>query len=767
MSKTEKTSIEFSDLNVTLSLDTDNFPEELKTPLSQTYDPESSYAMSGVAIGEALKPVYDKISLVSGSVDQTYSPRSTYAQSGIAVKQAIDDVETRIKEFDDALAGCNAAVTMAKEAATKAAASAASAASFEPASVAIAAKKAQYAAEAAANASTQWYEEHTAALDYIIKNYGPNPVSPLPAPSDHPYEEGDWEYLKDEDLSSYVNEDKALNSEGFYKVYGVLLPCYKQHDNSTWSDTTCNPGLLPSWCDGDPKIFDSKGRKWSPSTIDVSGEDDFQGEYLFTWWNCNYIRCDNANRRIVAVEGMEHYAETGDADVGVMFAKFYWYMGNVDLETATGAKKTFTIVVKSPAPMDDPKFPADVKEKLTSMGITQLYLWKECVRWTEDYEYAAPYGVHSKYFSVLGGSSPTYCKPRSQKGHLLTNVSHNGFVVGGNVTDGATGYKGVTNYNSKGIGFRGSGMDRNLFILIHILLKSADKNTQKYMSGQVNSLVGQTQCRLGSTEAEATFTLAAPGKSVLVNRGAETAYTLNMFVSVGGTGRDVGNAHQCRGQVKGYAYHTHPTTGQEYAEIILDLQYGKEAFTYTTGHYIMEQLPPSGTTDLVPGHRDGSAYILTGAHSTPCRMMGTEYGVGAFQIFLDVTREYKPGNVLKLWYANPRLPRQTDSSYIANTYTDLGTEGISGSYYVCDIEVDHITATYKTVSIAGNNSSTTGYCDRVDKDGSTSGFRAYWAFGSVDNMAGSSSGLVASGCVGYWGGNVSLAGAVWCGASCD
>lgn len=168
MSKTEKTSIEFSDLNVILSLDTDNFPEELKTPLSQTYDPESTYAMSGVAVGEALKPVYDKISTVLGGVDQTYSPRSASAQSGIAVRQAIDDVENRIKEFDNALEGCNDAVIMAREAANRAAASSISA--QKSASTAVFAKSdLETARDTAVSAATTDTDAASSALS--VKSY--------------------------------------------------------------------------------------------------------------------------------------------------------------------------------------------------------------------------------------------------------------------------------------------------------------------------------------------------------------------------------------------------------------------------------------------------------------------------------------------------------------------------------------------------------------------------------------------------------------------
>lgn len=168
MSKTETTSINISDLNVKLYLDPDNFPEELKTPLSQTYDPESSYAMSGVAIGEALKPVYDKISTVLGGVDQTYSPRSASAQSGIAVKQAIDDVENRIKEFDNALEGCNDAVIMAREAANRAAASSISA--QKSASTAVFAKSdLETARDTAVSAATTATDAASAASS--VKSY--------------------------------------------------------------------------------------------------------------------------------------------------------------------------------------------------------------------------------------------------------------------------------------------------------------------------------------------------------------------------------------------------------------------------------------------------------------------------------------------------------------------------------------------------------------------------------------------------------------------
>lgn len=618
--------------------------------------------------------------------------------------------------------------------------------------------------------------ERQAQLDYLVRNYGPAPQTPLPSPSEDPGEEGDWEYLQDADLTAYFSDALMTRDYGRLPVYGVLLPWYNQTTGSAWTATECAPELLPAWCNGTPWLFDSlksdgSPKQWLPATATDPGVDDYQGEHLWTWWNCNYIRCNNGNRRITAVEGMDSYKEEGDIDVGVMFATRYFYFGKVRL-TANGEPRDYTLVVMAGGKMTDPRFPADYKARLQEMGVEQLLLWKECQRYQSDGSFiAAPYGLHSKYFCVLGGEGTTNLKPRSQKGHLLTNISYNQFVIGASVTDGVyygdnnVRHYGVTNFQAKGAGYFGSGMDRNLFLILHLMIKSGTKDLQKYMTGQVNALNSAVECQLGSTVAAEKLPLVAPGSSVIVTKGAESPFRVNDFVSVGGTGRDFGTTHQARGRILGFYDHIHPDTQVAYTEIVLELQYGKTSFTYTTSHYVTQQLAPSGVTDLVIGHYDGAAYNLTGSHAGPCRVMGTEYGVGALQIFMDVTNEFQTGNVVRLWHASPQTPRQTAEQYIRDTYADLGTYGKSGGYYAADAVVDVEKGTYtQTAPISGSGSSTTGLCDRVNKDNSTSGMRAYWAYGGVEWVSGSDAGLFSVGL----GGNYSvLTTGVWIAGVCD
>lgn len=612
-----------------------------------------------------------------------------------------------------------------------------------------------------------------AQLDYVIRNYGKVPQTPLPQPSENPGEEGDWSYLADSDLSAYLSESLLLKPDGTLPVYACLFPWYQQTNSVVWTSTECEVQYLPDWCNGTPWLFDclkSDGtpKQWRPSTATDTGVDDYQGEQLWNWWNVNYIRCNNGNRRITAVEGMDTYKEEGEVDVGVMYATRYCFFGMVELPW-NGTTRKYTLVVIAGGQMSDTRFPAAYKARLQEMGVTELKLFKECQRYNgANFDVtAAPYGVHSKYFCVLGGNGTTGLKPRSQRGHILTNVSHNQHVTGVTVTDGATGKKGVTNFQAKGAGYWGSGMDRNLFIILHLMIKSGTKNLQKYMTGQINALKDGVACQLGSTVAAEKLPLVAPGSSVVVTKGAESGFQVNDFVSVGGNNqRDFGNSHQARGRILGFYDHIHPDTQVAYTEIVLELQYGKTSFAYTTSHYVTQQLAPSGVTDLVIGHYDGSPYNLTGSHATPCRVMGTEYGVGAFQIFMDVTHEFQAGNVLRLWYASPQTPRQTETAYIQGTYADLGTYGKSGSYYAADAVANVESGTYsQTAPVSGSGSSTTGFCDQVYKDGNTSGMRAYWAYGGVNWLTGSAAGLF--GVIVVGGGVTNLATGYWSAAACD
>lgn len=622
--------------------------------------------------------------------------------------------------------------------------------------------------------------EQQIQLDYLIKNYGRVPQTPLPSPTDTPSEEGNWSYLRDEDLSAYLSESLMLKPDGTLPVYACLFPWYQQSNSSVWSAPKCEPTDLPDWCNGVPHLFDclkadGTAKQWRPSTSEVIGIDEYQGEQLWNWWSVNYIRCNNGNRRITAVEGMDTYKTEGEVDIGVMYAARWCFFGMVELPYGSSTRK-YTLVVIAGGPMTDTRFPASYKSRLQEMGVTELKLFKECQRYSgTDYAVtAAPYGVHSRYNCVLGGNGTTGLKPRSQRGHLLTNVSHNQHVTGVTVTDGATGKKGTTNFGSKGAGYTGSGMDRNLFLILHLMVKSGTKNLQAYMTGQVNALKDGVACQLGSTAAAQVFSadsaspLVAPGSSVLVTKGAESGFQVNDFVSVGGTGRDFATTHQARGRIIGFYEHVHPDTNVAYTEIVLDLQYGKTSFTYTTSHSVTQQIPPTGTTDAIPGHYDGAAYNLTGGHASPCRVMGTEYGIGALSIFMDVVQEYTTGNLLRVYYATPQTPRQTESSFISSTYQLLGTCGKSGNYYAADAIVDVESGTYlQTAPVSGSGSSTTGFCDQTTKETSaTSGFRAYWGYGSVYWFTGGASGLFGV-CVNYGGYGAFLTYSNWFTAAFD
>lgn len=626
-------------------------------------------------------------------------------------------------------------------------------------------------------------DQRSEDLNYLITNYGPHPITPIPQPSTPG--EGSFTYLSDDDLAMLVSEGRRQQVEGQnYKVYGCLFPFYQQQPNTTtgaWASRECEPDLLPAWCNGTPWLFDclkadGTPRKWRPSTADSAEIDEYQGEYLWTWWNCNYIRCNNGNRRIIAVEGKhDNYAETGDIDVGVMYAKRYCYFGEVTMPDKNNINRIYTLVVIASGPMEDPKFPSDIKAKLLEMGVSTLTPFCECKRWNDDgTEVIAPYGLHSKYFSVLAGSTASNCKPRSQKGHLLTNITHNQHVTGAGVqTDNASGNKGEVNYTSKGIGYKGSGMDRTLFLIMHLMIKGGSKNLQKYMTGFVTDINGQAAVTVPINESVANtkFVLEAPNSSVLIAAGSESAFPVNSFIAVGNGSRDRTGTYILSGRVKGYAYHVDPDDASKtYTEIIIDPWYKAKTSLYTTSHKVIKEIPASGTTDVLPGHYDGAPYergikydesgnptSTTIADASPCRLMGTEYGIGAFHIYLDATWLCNSDKSSTLYHATPQTVRQTEKQTIIENYNNAGTFGraiSSGTWYTADIKADVGTGTYLLMPPAtANGGTTTGYGDAGYYFGSCSAgtMYAFWGYGGTCYFSGTATGL--AGCYGNNNGN--------------
>lgn len=705
--------------------------------------------------------------------------------------------------------------------------------------------------------------EQAAQIQRLIANYGRKTSLPLPElhPEDPGTEhgEGEWTYQDDSTLQAagYFKDSDMLAKHGRWPVYGVLLPWCNQatgsvntlcelYDGTTYDahGAVGKAAELPDICIThgagtagevrypwlwDALVYDSelgykRPRRWKPSTagedgaqvdewIDgVEGDSSENGELLWNWYDVNYIRCDNGNRRIVAISGEENsgFAETGDVDVGVAYSRRYIYCGRVQAKITTGGVekwRDYMLLIISAGPLDDPDFDPTIKAFIRNHDNFRpvtvdgepgddivLKLWKECqnYEWNETsgkYD-AVPalYGLHSKYQSVLGGSNWSACLPRSQRGHMLTNVSHNGYVTSSSqVTDGVPVVdgngvshtkKGYTDYKRKGKGFQGSGMDRLCFIGLHLMMKTGSKNTQKYMRGVVDKVEYSVSCVMSTEQAIERGIIAEDpngNKKAVVSATGISGFNVGDWVALGvsgSTGRDFGTAKKMVGQITAKSA---LQTWEETNYYILTIEpwegYGISSFTTLSNDVIARGLPPCGVTDVL-GKHDGSPVNLLSTNSSACRFFGTEYGMGAWNICMDVTFWYNDNAMPCLYYANPQQQRQTDSTAIRDLYDSsfTGTAvgfGRAASYYGADLVVDVENGLYYQTSRSDNKDASSSTClaDMVYLDGSKNSMRAYCAYGSASLQTGASAGV--------WGVDVNINGGTgltsgnWYSCSCD
>lgn len=668
--------------------------------------------------------------------------------------------------------------------------------------------------------------------------------------------------------SSVLKYDNPSMPNGRWPVYGLLLPWYNQLDGTyetgsefydrssvkPWDESGAESGSTYSAKLPDiavlgqdpstgldvksPWLFDSliydpaigrrRPRRWRPtewnvdgSGAKVAGVDEWHdglstdmndhGEQLWKWYDVNYVRCDNGNRRIAAIRGEagSGFVEHGDVDVGVAFDKRYVYCGRVQCYSTEKTKWIdYMLLLIAGGPMSDPLFDTSIKSLLTdetkirgmapSGDIRQsieLKLWKECQRYsynelTGEYDISPGiYGLHSKYQSVLGGSSLTGRLPRSQRGHILNSQSYStlAYNASNSINDGVAVYDpdgtkrtaaGYPNYIRKGPGYKGGGMDRMLFIGLHLMMKGGSKDTQLYLRGVVDSIDYSTTCAVSTADAREAGVVPETVDDyygyVVIPNTAKGNFPVGRWLALGSANsKDFTSAKYAFGQIvanEDIGMVGSKNCNRLYVHLWED--FGLKSITHNAGDYVNVMLPPSGCTDVI-GVRDGTDVSCTASPSSTCRFFGTEYGVGAWNINMDTHVYYDSttgASNLHLYYAGPQRTRQRTRDDILNYHTDLTPNGFghTASWYGGDLVVDIDKGVYwQTKPGNGTGSTSYGLRDQVYRDGATTynDMRMYCAFGGSIILTGSSAGVWGVSVYGSY--NTGLTSAGWYSCSCD
>lgn len=442
-------------------------------------------------------------------------------------------------------------------------------------------------------------------------------------------------------------------------------------------------------CEG-TKLLDNAGLQYEPSTDTVEGKDDYlNGEHpLFEWYNCNYKRNADGTAYPTAIEGEDGYTTTGNVDVGVIQPSFYY---NFETNTEEG----YIDVTISDMPH-------------TLRTDIVLYPWNECLQADGT---VLPWCIGSKYVSSIGDDGLLRSLPDRQP-------------------EGNTSYETmITDYQKKGTGYWGAGVERNTFQIIFILIKGATKNSQ-------NLFMGCTDY-----DVMVSVSIKTTGESVYVTTSEDVSGLVvgtPVYVShYGSDGEEVVDIATTK-VIKIETIDSNNTA------IYLDVK--NKDFISTVelvpdeSKTLANMLWYSGTTDNVIGKHDGSMISNTNG-KYPYRVQGREYSVGGHMIASDTVMVFKSDYSEDVYVAPKGVKHTTTEADIKKNYTLVGNVPASSNekkstYWVGDINIKN--GVWYPCSQGSGDSQ--GFADMVyTREISTSGTIEYAQNGSIGD--GSSAGF--------------------------
>ena len=464
------------------------------------------------------------------------------------------------------------------------------------------------------------------------------------------------------------------------------------------------------------KTLANEEKVCEPSTDTVEGRDDYEGIGIFNWYNCNYITDDYGRKVPTAIEGWGNsFKNDGSVDVGVIAMTPYWSAVEKD------GKQIWTL---SDTPNDD----------------YGLIPWETARK--EDGTYAS-YVVHSKYISGLGkdGLLRSFFNSKPFRNNCYNNM--------------------IDNYQKKGKACWGAGKERDMYVILHVVIKYATKNEQKIFRG-TTSYDLQFSASIQRDMKETYFPLTNSQASQII---------VGSYVAVGYGSANGTSVNNDRGveTINKYADDVKVLRIEDIDEnnkaVYLDIEEGftttpvalsdtlNAPITLSTMHWW------SGSTDKVIGKHDGSMGSNTdGKH--PFRVMGLECSVGGYIVYSDSVMVFKEDYSKDVYIAPRCVKHAKDEATIKSTYKLIGNmPGNDGvDWWIGDIGVDMETCSWFAKTVG--NSDSQGWGDRCYSGGKVvSGTREDLGRGALGLGA-----LGGSVCVNCW---AWLGGTHWLCLGCD
>lgn len=454
-----------------------------------------------------------------------------------------------------------------------------------------------------------------------------------------------------------------------------------------------------------------------PSTDTVEGRDDYEGIGIFNWFNCNYVTDDYGRKIPTAIEGWGNgYKNDGSVDVGVIAMTPYWSV------IEKNGKQIWTL---SDTPNDN----------------YGLIPWETAKK--EDGTYAS-YVIHSKYISGLGidGLLRSFFNSKPFRNNCYNNM--------------------IDNYQKKGKACWGAGKERDMYVILHVVIKYATKNEQKIFKGTTSYSL-QFSASIQRETKETYFPLTnSQASQIVVGSYVSVGYGSKNTDNTVNNDRGLGTIHQYADDVKVLRIED---IDENNKAVYLDVEEGftttPVALSDTLNAQIMLSTMHwwSGTTDKVIGKHDGSMGSNTdGKH--PFRVMGIECSVGGYIVYSDSVMVFKEDYSKDVYIAPRGVKHVKDEATIKSTYKLIGNMPGNGGtdWWIGDIGVDMETCSW--FAKAAGKSDSQGWGDRCYAGSkSTSGTREDLGRGNL--WDGSHGGSVFVSCRG------GLGGASWHSLGCD
>ena len=432
------------------------------------------------------------------------------------------------------------------------------------------------------------------------------------------------------------------------------------------------------------KLNDNEGLVRKPSTNTAIGQDDYREIGLFMHFPCNFIVDDNGFIHITALQGQPDFKKTGKVDVGeVTMSAWVGITDNpeyVDYHYSDSPNEALGLV-----PMG---------ESINPDGTL------------------SPFMVHGKY-----GAGDIDGVPYSSAGLILANgsqkggkpISHTGMIA--YMKKKGSRYVGTTNWDL-------------FYKQLMLIILYATINSRSVMTG-CNSYTSQEM----ATVAETGVT------RVILPKAKANNYIVGSYVSVGDIGSNT-NKDRYYAYMHNSAYDVKILKIEPVDDTNSAVYVDAEPFDTTLTTCISTMPWRTGSTDSVLGS-DGSPFSNTD-NRNPFKIQGIETGYGAYEVlsnvFMDIVTDEDGTPKRDVYICMDASLLTTDMNAAKTRYKKVAaqvTYTAESWKYISKCFVDPaLGIMVPTETKAG---STTGFCNGLYTDSSTSGQREWLSLGALYN----------------------------------